>query len=88
MNFQSVSTKFVRGILTIWIIVTFTFIALNLSGDPIEALVGDQASPAVIAHYREKFGLDKTALGAIFFLSRQHHAGRFRSLVVGSETRA
>ncbi|MBX3536939.1 MAG: ABC transporter permease [Chelatococcus sp.] len=52
-------TKVVRGILTVWIIVTFTFIALNLSGDPIDALVGDQASPEVIAHYREKFGLDR-----------------------------
>ena len=66
MNIQSIGTKFVRGILTIWIIVTFTFIALNLSGDPIEALVGDQASPAVIAHYREKFGLDKPLLEQYF----------------------
>lgn len=52
-------TKIVRGILTVWIIVTFTFVALNLSGDPIDALVGDQASPEIIAHYREKFGLDR-----------------------------
>ena len=58
MNINA-SPRNCRGILTIWIIVTFTFIALNLSGDPIEALVGDQASPAVIAHYREKFGLDQ-----------------------------
>lgn len=53
------TTKVIRGLLTIWLIVTFTFVALNLSGDPIEALVGDQASPAVIAHYRAKFGLDR-----------------------------
>jgi peptide/nickel transport system permease protein len=59
MNKRLLTTKLIRGLLTIWLIVTFTFIALNLSGDPIEALVGDQASPAVIAHYREKFGLDR-----------------------------
>jgi peptide/nickel transport system permease protein len=52
-------TKLARGLLTVWLIVTFTFVALNLSGDPIDALVGDQASPEVIAHYREKFGLDR-----------------------------
>ena len=52
-------TKLGRGVLTVWLIVTFTFVALNLSGDPIDALVGDQASPEVIAHYREKFGLDR-----------------------------
>ena len=59
MTLHPVTTKLVRGVLTIWIVITFTFIALNLSGDPVEALVGDQASPAVIAHYREKFGLDR-----------------------------
>ncbi|GAU85431.1 ABC transporter permease protein [Bosea sp. BIWAKO-01] len=52
-------TKLARGLLTVWLIVTLTFVALNLSGDPIDALVGDQASPELIAHYREKFGLDR-----------------------------
>lgn len=52
-------TKLARGLLTVWLIVTLTFVALNLSGDPIEALVGDQAPAEVIAHYREKFGLDR-----------------------------
>lgn len=51
--------KLGRGLLTVWIVVTFTFVALNLSGDPIEMLVGDQATPEVIEHYREKFGLDR-----------------------------
>lgn len=51
--------KLGRGLLTVWIAVTFTFVALNLSGDPIEMLVGDQATPEVIEHYREKFGLDR-----------------------------
>jgi peptide/nickel transport system permease protein len=59
MDWHLLARKLVRGFLTIWIIVTFTFVALNLSGDPIEALVGDQASPEVIQHYRAKFGLDR-----------------------------
>ncbi|WP_293865500.1 ABC transporter permease [uncultured Alsobacter sp.] len=56
---RRILTKLGRGVLTVWLIVTFTFVALNLSGDSIDALVGDQASPEVIAHYREKFGLDR-----------------------------
>jgi peptide/nickel transport system permease protein len=59
MNRRVLVAKVARGLLTVWLIVTFTFVALNLSGDPIEALVGDQASPAVIEHYRAKFGLDR-----------------------------
>jgi peptide/nickel transport system permease protein len=59
MDWHLLARKLVRGFLTIWIIVTFTFVALNLSGDPIEALVGDQASPEVVQQYREKFGLDR-----------------------------
>lgn len=51
--------KLGRGLLTVWIVVTFTFVALNLSGDPIEMLVGDQATPEVIEHYRAKFGFDR-----------------------------
>ncbi len=51
--------KLGRGLLTVWIVVTFTFVALNLSGDPIEMLVGDQATPEVIEHYRQKFGFDR-----------------------------
>ena len=54
------ATKLVRSLITIWVIITFTFVALNLSGDPIEALVGDQATPEVIQYYRQKFGLDRS----------------------------
>jgi peptide/nickel transport system permease protein len=56
---RALSTKIVRALVTIWLIVTFTFTALHLSGDPIEALVGDQAPPSVVEHYRAKFGLDR-----------------------------
>jgi peptide/nickel transport system permease protein len=59
MSSRLLLTKLARGLLTVWLIVTLTFVALNLSGDPIDALVGDQASAEVIAHYREKFGLDR-----------------------------
>lgn len=52
-------TKLGRGVLTVRLIVTLTFVALSLSGGPIDALVGDQASPEIIEHYHQKFGLDR-----------------------------
>lgn len=51
--------KLLRGLVTVWLVATLAFIALHLSGDPIEFLVGDQAPPEVIEHYRAKFGLDR-----------------------------
>jgi peptide/nickel transport system permease protein len=53
------TTKLVRSVITLWIVITFAFIALHLSGDPLEALVGDQATAATIERYRERFGLDR-----------------------------
>jgi peptide/nickel transport system permease protein len=75
MQRRSLLTKLARGILTVWLIVTLSFAALNLSGDPIDALVGDQASPELIAHYREKFGLDRPLLAAIRLLSLRYRSG-------------
>lgn len=53
------TTKLVRSLITIWLVVSLTFVALHLSGDPIEHLVGDQAPPEVVEYYRAKFGLDR-----------------------------
>jgi peptide/nickel transport system permease protein len=53
------TTKMVRSIVTLWIVVTFAFIALRLSGDPLDVLVGDQATLATVERYKERFGLDR-----------------------------
>ncbi|OGA09448.1 MAG: ABC transporter permease [Betaproteobacteria bacterium RIFCSPLOWO2_02_64_14] len=42
-----------------WLVTTFAFLILRLSGDPIEILLGDQAEPEVIDHYRALYGLDR-----------------------------
>jgi peptide/nickel transport system permease protein len=54
-----VGVKIVRTLITLWLVVTFAFVILRLSGDPIEALVGDEADPEVIAYYHRKYGLDR-----------------------------
>ena len=51
--------KVVRALLTLWIVVTFAFVVLRLSGDPIEQLIGDNPDPAVLDYYRAKFGFDR-----------------------------
>ena len=51
--------KVVRALLTLWLVVTFAFVVLRLSGDPIEQLIGDNPDPAVLDYYRAKFGFDR-----------------------------
>ena len=42
-----------------FLVVTFAFIILRVSGDPIEILLGDEAEQDVIAYYQKLYGLDK-----------------------------
>jgi ABC-type dipeptide/oligopeptide/nickel transport system permease component len=51
VNPQFIAIKVLRALITLWLIVTFAFVILRMSGDPIEALVGDEADPEVIAYY-------------------------------------
>jgi peptide/nickel transport system permease protein len=53
------TTKLVRTVLTLWGIVTFVFIVLRATGDPTLALLPDDATPEMIAHYRELWGYDR-----------------------------
>lgn len=53
--------RFIRGILTLWVVVTLVFFGLRLSGDPVFLMLGDEASPEAIAALREQLGLDEPA---------------------------
>jgi peptide/nickel transport system permease protein len=59
MTPRFVAIKLARGLFTMWLVVSFTFVALHASGDPIQALVGDQASQEVIDYYTHMYGLDR-----------------------------
>lgn len=59
MNTRFVLTKLFRALVTLWLVVTFAFVILHASGDPIEILLGDQAEQEVIDHYRQLYGLDR-----------------------------
>lgn len=51
--------KVLRALLTMWLVVTFAFVVLRMSGDPIEQLIGDNPDPAVLDYYRAKYGFDR-----------------------------
>jgi peptide/nickel transport system permease protein len=53
------ASKILRAAVTLWLVVTFVFVILRLSGDPVDILLPDDASPEVVEHYRHLWGLDK-----------------------------
>lgn len=59
MNLRFICVKLLRAILTVLIVLSFVFIVLRISGDPIETLVGDEAEPHVVEYYQAKYGLDE-----------------------------
>ncbi len=48
-----------RGVLTVWSLLTFVFVMLRLSGDPLDALLGDDAPPDLVDYYTALYGLDR-----------------------------
>lgn len=51
--------RFVRGFLTLWVVVTLVFFGLRLSGDPVFLMLGDEASPEAVTALRNKLGLNE-----------------------------
>lgn len=48
-----------RGLVTLWLVVTAVFVVLRLSGDPALAMLGPDATPEAIAAFRVRHGLDE-----------------------------
>ncbi|MBE0532315.1 MAG: ABC transporter permease [Rhodospirillales bacterium] len=48
-----------RALLTLWLVVTFVFVVLRVSGDPVELLLPDDTPQHVLDHYRHAWGLDQ-----------------------------
>lgn len=71
-----------RSLITLWLLMTFTFLALNLSADPALQVMGPLAGPEAIQAFNEKWGLDQP-------LWRQYlmHLGRLATLDFGQSYR-
>lgn len=51
--------KCLRALLTLWIVVTLTFVALRSAGDPAIVILGTDATPAMISEFHRAWGLDQ-----------------------------
>lgn len=59
MNLAFVSVKTFRALLTVWLVLTFVFVVLRLSGDPALQLLPDDVDPETVEAYRRDWGLDR-----------------------------
>ncbi len=59
MNLRFIATKVLRAIITLWMVVTFIFIILRVSGDPADTMLPDDADAEMIEYYEKEWGLDR-----------------------------
>lgn len=59
MNLRYVTIKALRAVLTLWLVVTFVFVVLRVTGDPTEQLLPDDIDPLIRDYYRTAWGLDR-----------------------------
>lgn len=51
--------KFLRAALTLFLVVTFVFFVLRITGDPVSAMMPDDTDPAIMEQLREQWGLNR-----------------------------
>ena len=56
---QFLLIKAVRAAIALWIVVTFVFVMLRLTGDPLGALLPEDTAPDIVEAYRVRLGLDQ-----------------------------
>ncbi len=59
MSLRYLATKLLRALFTLWLVVTFVFVVLRLTGDPTDQLLPDDVSPQIVDYYRKAWGLDR-----------------------------
>ena len=69
--------RLARTLLTLWIVVTFAFVVLRTSGDPVVALIGVDAMPDEIEQFREQWGLDQPLIVQYWRYVAQMATGQF-----------
>lgn len=69
--------KLARTVLTLIFVVTFAFIVLRTSGDPVVSLLGPDAMPDEIEQFREQWGLDRPLLVQYIHYIGQMATGQF-----------
>lgn len=59
---QYILRRFLRGVITLWLVVSVVFIALRINGDPAEAMLPDEATAAELDAFNQRHGLDKPVI--------------------------
>lgn len=59
MSPRHLVSKLLRAAFTLWLVVTFVFVVLRLTGDPAQQLLPDDIDAQTIAYYRALWGLDR-----------------------------
>lgn len=59
MNLRFIATKVLRAIITLWMVVSFIFVILRISGDPLDTMLPDDADAELIEYYEKEWGLDR-----------------------------
>ena len=84
MNSAYIIRKIFRALLTIWIVTTFVFLILRLSGDPTVSVLGLEASPEAVEAFHIKWGLDDPFhVQYLRFLSNAFHGDLGVSILEG-----
>lgn len=78
--------KLFRASVTLWLCVTFVFVVLRLSGDPVETILGDDAPPDLIDYYTVAWGLDKSVFEQyVLYFVNIFHGDLGRSFLSGRD---
>lgn len=59
MMTRMIARKMLRALLTLFLVVTFVFLVLRITGDPVSAMMPDDTDPAVLEQMREDWGLNR-----------------------------
>ena len=62
--------KVLRAVLTMWLVVTFVFFVLRLTGDPVAKLLPDDVDQNTIDYYRRLWGPRPANPGPVLALFR------------------
>ena len=85
MNSAFFLRKLLRAMLTVWMVTTFVFIILRLSGDPTVSVLGLEASPESVVAFRAKWGLDKSVgVQYVTFIKNALHGDLGLSILEGT----
>ena len=85
MNSAYVIRKVLRALLTVWLVTTFVFLILRLSGDPTVSVLGLEASPEAVEAFRAKWGLnDSIGVQYLTFVKNAVHGDLGLSILEGT----